>query len=205
MRSPDVSPERTLVISCAALAGDIRAVTRTPGWDHVDFEYLPANFHVRPDKIVPALEPILAERARQYAHVLVGYGDCGTGGQLDRLLDRYPNAERLPGDHCYAFFAGLDEFAELFEIEPGTFYLTDFLTKHQDALIFGALGIDKHPELRDMYFGNYRRVLYLAQDPTPELTEAAEQCANRLGLEFAQSNVGRGLLGSELLQIRRGA
>ena len=195
----------TLVVSCAALAVDIRAIAATLGWEHVDFEYLPANYPVRPEKIVPALEPILAERASQYERILVGYGDCGTGGHLDRLLSHYPNARRLPGDHCYAFFTGIDDFAEIFEAEPGTFYLTDFLTKHQDALIFGALGIDEHPELLDMYFGNYTRVLYIAQDPTPELVEAAESCANRLGLEFAQSNVGRGHLQSELLQIRRGA
>lgn len=202
---PPDAPSRTLVLSCAALAADIRIVTATPGWGHVDFEYLPANYHVRPEKIVPALEPLLAERADDYDRVLIGYGDCGTGGHLDRLLEHYPNADRLPGDHCYAFFAGLDEFARMFEAQPGTFYLTDFLTKHQDALIFGALGLTKHPELRDLYFGNYTHLVYLAQDPTPELTEAARRCANKLDLEYVQSNVGRGLLESALLQIRRAA
>ena len=171
----------------------------------VDFEYLPANYHVRPEKIVPALEPILAERAADYDNILIGYGDCGTGGRLDRLLEHYPHAERLPGDHCYAFFAGLDEFNAMFDAEIGTFYLTDFLVKHQDALVFGALGITDHPELAQMYFGNYTRVLYLAQSPTRQLEEAARSCANRLNLEYAQSNVGRGVLESELLQIRRTA
>lgn len=196
---------RVLVLSCAALAVDIRAVVSTPGWKHVDFEYLPANYHVRPEKIVPALEPILVERHGDYDHILIGYGDCGTGGHLDRLLNRYPNAERIAGDHCYAFFTGIDAFAEQFNAEPGTFYLTDFLTKHQDALIFGALGLTEHPELRDLYFGNYTQVMYLAQNPTTELTEAAEECARKLHLNYVQSNVGRGLLESSLLQIRRAA
>ena len=204
---PDVAPAhdvpRTLVLSCAALASDIRAVAATPGWEHVDFEYLPANFHVRPEKIVPALEPILAERAADYDHILIGYGDCGTGGHLDRLLVHYPNAERLPGDHCYAFFTGIEAFLAEHEREIGTFYLTDFLVKHQDALVFGALGLDANPELIPMYFGNYTRVLYIAQSPTPELEEMARRCATKLSLEYAQSNVGRGLLESTLLQIRR--
>lgn len=203
MRPPETS--RVLVLSCAALAADIRAVAATPGWEHVDFEYLPANFHVRPEKIVPALEPILAARHGDYDRILIGYGDCGTGGRLDRLLDNYPNAKRIPGDHCYAFFSGLESFAAQFGAEPGTFYLTDFLTKHQDALIFGALGLIEHPELRDLYFGNYTQVMYLAQHPTPELTEAAERCAKKLNLNYVQSNVGRGLLESTLLQIRRAA
>ncbi|NNC78563.1 MAG: DUF1638 domain-containing protein [Acidimicrobiales bacterium] len=199
------APRRTLVLSCAALASDIRAVVNTSGWDHVDFEYLPANYHVRPEKIVPAIEPILAERADDYDHILIGYGDCGTGGHLDRLLQHYPHAERLPGDHCYAFFTGVDEFLAEHESEIGTFYLTDFLARHQDALVFGALGLDDHPELIPMYFGNYTRVLYIAQSPTPELEEAAKQCATKLNLAYAQSNVGRGLLESTLVKIRTAA
>jgi len=202
VQQPDQTP-RTLVLSCAALASDVRAVAQTAGWEHVDFEYLPANYHVRPEKIVPAIEPILAERADDYAHILIGYGDCGTGGHLDRLLLHYPHAERLPGDHCYAFFTGIDEFLAEHESEIGTFYLTDFLVKHQEALVFGALGLTEHPELIPMYFGNYTRVLYIAQSPTPELEEAAKECAKKLNLAYAQSNVGRGLLESKLLQIRR--
>ncbi|MGI9604736.1 MAG: DUF1638 domain-containing protein [Acidimicrobiales bacterium] len=202
MPPPDTSRKRVLVVSCGALAADIRAVVTTPAWSHVDFEYLPANYHVRPEKIVPALAPLLAARAADYESVLIGYGDCGTGGHLDALLAHYPNAERLPGDHCYAFFTGLEEFDAEHNAEIGTFYLTDFLTKHQDALLFGALGMNDRPELIDMYFGNYTRVLYIAQNPTPELIEAAKSCAKRLNLRFEQSNVGRGLLEEQLLQIR---
>ena len=196
---------RTLVIACAALAGDIRHVVATPGWDHVDFEYLPASHHNRPERIVPDLERILDDRAQDYGSVLIGYADCGTGGELDRMLERFPTAERLPGAHCYAFFAGLDHFTELMDEELGTFFLTDFLARHSEALVFGALGLNERPELIDVIFGNYRRLHYLAQDPTPELMEIARSCANRLNLEFVQSNVGRGLLESRLLTIRREA
>jgi len=167
-----------------------------------EFEYLPATFHNRPEKIVPALDEVLVERASSYESILIGYGDCGTGGQLDRLLERYPHAQRLPGDHCYAFFTGVDRFLAEHEGEIGTLYLTDYLVKHQDALIFGSLGLTEHPELLEMYFGNYTRLLYIAQDPTPHLIESARQCANRLNLPFDQLNVGRGELETQLLKVR---
>lgn len=190
------------MISCGALAGDMRAILDTPGWEHVDFEYLPANFHNRPEKITPALRQLFEARAADYEQILVGYGDCGTGGHLDQLLVHYPQARRIEGDHCYAFFTGIDRFMEQFEGELGTFFLTDYLVKHQDALVFGALGLTEHPELIEMYFGNYTRVLYIAQDPTPELTEAARSCATRLNLAFDQLDVGRGLLESKILELR---
>lgn len=192
-------------MSCAALASDVRAITHTAGWNHTDFEYLPANFHNHPDKIVPAVEAVLQDRGSRYETVLIGYGDCGTGGGLDRLLQRYPNTERLPGDHCYAFLSGTNDFEATFRDELGTFFLTDFLAKHYETLIFGALGLNDHPELREQYFGNYTRLLYLAQEPNAQLTEAARSCANRLNLSFEQSNVGRGQLESALLQIRTAA
>lgn len=199
---PDTPKHRTLVVSCGALAGDIRAVVNMPGWEHVDFKYLPANMHNRPEKITPALEELFAERAADYDQIIVGYGDCGTGGNLDLLLERYPHATRLPGDHCYAFFTGIERFLEQFEDEIGTFFVTDYLVKHQEALIFGALGLNDHPDLIEMYFGNYTRVLYIAQHPTPELTEAARSCATRLNLSFDQLDVGRGLLESQILELR---
>jgi len=199
---PDTPARRTLVISCGALAGDIRAVVNMGGWEHVDFEYLPANLHNRPEQITPALQNLLSARADDYAQVVIGYGDCGTGGHLDDLLERYPHATRLPGDHCYAFFTGIDRFLEQFHGELGTFFLTDYLVKHQDTLIFGALGLTDHPELTEMYFGNYTRVLYIAQNPSPELTEAAQSCATRLNLSFDQLDAGRGLLETHILDLR---
>lgn len=172
------------------------------GWDHVDFSYIPAAHHNRPERITPAVAEVLEEKADEYRSILVGYGDCGTGGHLDRLLEHYPNATRLPGAHCYAFLTGVDRFLAEQDGEIGTFYLTDYMVKHQDALIFGALGLTDHPELAEMYFGNYTRVLYIAQDPTPELIESAQTCANRLNLPLDQLDVGRGALESHLLELR---
>ena len=112
------------------------------------------------------------------------------------------SASRLPGDHCYAFFTGVDRFLAEHHGEIGTYYVTDYMVKHQDALIFGALGLVDHPELAEMYFGNYTRLLYIAQDPTPELIKGAKQCASRLNLPFDQLDVGRGALESHLLELR---
>ena len=201
--APDAdAPAPVLVLACGALGADIRAIVSANGWDHVDFEYLPAHFHNRPEKITPAIEAVLVERADNYESILVGYGDCGTGGHLDRLLNRFPHAQRLPGDHCYAFFTGVERFLAEHASEIGTLYLTDYLVKHQEPLLFGALGLTEHPELTEMYFGNYTRLLYIAQDPTPELTESAKSCANRLNLEFDQLDVGRGVLETRLLEVR---
>jgi len=197
-----VASPRVLVVACGALGSDIRALVGANGWEHVDFDYLPAAFHNRPEKITPAIEQLLDDKAANYASILIGYGDCGTGGALDRLLQRFPTASRLPGDHCYAFFTGVERFLAEHNSELGTLYLTDYLVKHQDALIFGALGLTKHPELAEMYFGNYTRVLYIAQDPTPELIEGAQACASRLNLAYDQLNVGRGALETQILELR---
>ncbi len=190
------------MLACGALASDIRAITNANGWDHVDVEYLPASYHNRPEKITPAIAEILAQRADDYTFVLLGYGDCGTGGHLDRLLLHYPNVERLPGDHCYAFFTGVERFLAEHHSQIGTFYVTDYMVKHQEPLIFAALGMRDHPELIEMYFGNYTRLLYIAQDPTPDLIEGAKACANRLNLTYDQLDVGRGALESRLLEVR---
>jgi hypothetical protein len=125
----------------------------------------------------------------RFDDIFVGYGDCGTGGRLDALLDEY-GVGRLPGAHCYEFFAGGERFEELAEDEPGTFYLTDFLTRHFDSLVFRGLGLDRNPELRDSYFCNYRRLLYLAQTKSPELEAEARKCAERLGLDYRYHYTG---------------
>ena len=150
---------KPLVIACGALATDLRAVLRADGMDGaIDVHYLPANLHNRPDKIVPALRPLLREATEAGRSVFVAYADCGTGGLLDALLAEHPGVQRMPGAHCYEFFAGSDAFAALSEQALGTFYLTDFLAKHFDALLWAGLGLDRHPELRDTYFGSYTRV-----------------------------------------------
>jgi hypothetical protein len=185
---------KPLLIACGALASDLRAVlAQLQLTDAVDITYLPAPHHSRPERIVPAIREQLAADDDGERRLVFGYGDCGTGGHLDLLLDEIgERGARLPGDHCYEFMAGSDVFAALHEAEPGTFYLTDFLAKHFDALVWGSLGLDRHPELRDAYFGNYRRVVLLSQTDDAAVAEAGRKAAEMLGLEFEHLHVGRG-------------
>lgn len=172
-----------LLVGCAALAGEVSAVARLNHWDHLDFKWLPADLHNRPERIPGAVEEILKASGNDYQDVLVAYGDCGTAGGLDQLIARY-GARRLPGEHCYGFFAGVDRFAAFQDEEPGTFYLTDFLVRNFDRLVIRGLGLDRHPELRDAYFGHYKRVVYLAQTRSDDLKGRAEACAQKLDLAF---------------------
>ena len=191
-------PPRLLVLACGALAWEILYFIRLNGWDHVSLACLPARLHNTPDRIVPELEARLRAEAGQYERVLIGYADCGTGGHLDALVERWENVERLPGAHCYEFYATQPVFQDLAESELGTFYLTDFLTRHFDRLVWQSLGLDRHPQLRDMYFGNYRKLVYLSQFDRPELRAKAEEAARRLGLEFDHRPVGLGELATGL-------
>ena len=161
---------RVLVIACGALARELVDVIKGNGLEWVDVECLPAKLHNTPDQITAAVERKLDAAAGRYQKVFVGYADCGTGGTLDAMLDRR-GVDRLPGAHCYEFFAGADLFARLHDAEPGTFYLTDFLTKHFDRLVWEGLGLDRWPQLRDQYFGNYRRLVYLSQIDNPDLVD----------------------------------
>jgi hypothetical protein len=183
-----------LVLACGALVAELRSVLATNGMaEHVEVRYLPANHHNRPARIVPALRALLDEvDPHGERTVLIGYADCGTGGQLDQLLAERPNLRRLPGDHCYEFFAGSDVFHEMVEAELGTFYLTDFLAKHFRALLWEGLGLDRHPELLSAYFGNYTRLMLLSQTTSPEVVAAARAAAEQLGLRFEHRHVGLG-------------
>src|SRR5262245_43448455 len=177
---------RPLVIACGALASDLRAVLAQLGLTGaVEVAYLPAPHHSRPERIVPALREQLAKDDDGERPILFGYGDCGTGGQLDRLLDEVgERAARLPGDHCYEFMGGSELFARLHDEQPGTFYLTDFLAKHFEPLVWDHLGLDRHPELLDAYFGNYARVVLLSQSDDAAVVDAGRRAAERLGLAF---------------------
>lgn len=181
-----------LVLACGALVSELRSVLAASGIDqHIEVRYLPANLHNQPDRIVPALDTLLDELDPHGDRtVLLGYGDCGTGGHIDALLARRPHVRRLPGDHCYEFFTGTDEFRELAEAELGTFFLTDFLAKHFDALVWQGLGLDRHPELRQAYFGHYTRVLLLSQTTDDTVVSAARRAADMLGLRFEHQHVG---------------
>jgi hypothetical protein len=180
-----------LVIACGALASELRAVLTSQGLrDAVEVTYLPANLHNRPERIVPELEPLVADATAAGRPVFVAYADCGTGGALDALLDRHPGVTRLPGSHCYEFFSGAEQFAAMHQEELGTLFLTDFLAKHFEALMWQGLGLDRHPELRDMYFGNYRRVMLISQSTDAAVITAGRVAAERLGLEFEHRHVG---------------
>lgn len=199
--APVAGPGKVLAIACGALAGEIRRLVKLNGWDHVDLECLPARLHNEPGKITPAVERLLEKKARRYERVLIGYADCGTGGRLDALLEKWPQARRLPGAHCYEFYATAPLFAELHQAEPGTFYLTDFLAAHFDRLVWEFLGLDRHPQLRDDYFGNYRRLVYLSQTEDRRLLDSARRAADRLGLEFRHIPTGMGDLASSLHDV----
>jgi len=190
----------TLVLACGALAREVLALKDAMNLaDGVfDLQCLPASYHNHPDKIVPALKDTLDTIGADYDHVLIGYGDCGTGGGLDRLLGDYPKAERLPGAHCYAFYAGLSEFDDMMEEELGSFFLTDYLVRHFKTLIVKGFGMDRYPNLKDMYFEHYKRLIYMSQEPTDELISEAQEAAEYLGLTFEHHHVGYGDLGSAM-------
>ncbi|WP_029059704.1 DUF1638 domain-containing protein [Stappia stellulata] len=190
---------RVLVIACGALANEVLAITRQHGLTHIDLQCLPAQLHNRPEKIPDAVRRAIHVARHDYERILIGYGDCGTGGLLDKVLED-EGVERIEGAHCYAFFAGLDVFDAEAESEPGTFYLTDFLARHFETLVIRPLGLDTHPELRDAYFGNYTRLLYLVQAPDPALEARARAAAERIGLAYAQRHTGYGLLEARLRQ-----
>lgn len=182
--------ERLLVIACGALVKELRFVLEQNGLSHIDVHWLPAPYHQRPEKIVPALRQVIAEKAGNYDRIVIGYADCGTGGLLDAALAELGGLERIPGNHCYEFFAGGDAFRQIHDEDLGTFFLTDYLVKHFDTLIWGPLGMDKHPELRDLYFGNYNRCVYMTQTHGLELVSQAEAIADRLELGFELVETG---------------
>ena len=186
-----------LVIACGAIAREIIAVIRANRWDHIDVECLPSDLHNRPQQIPEAVRAKIQAARVRYSKIFVAYADCGTGGLLDSVLTE-EGVERLPGAHCYECFAGARAFAELTTEEPGTFYLTDFLAQHFERLILRGLGIDRHPELAQMYFANYRRLVYLAQTRNSARLAQARAAAERLGLRFEHRYTGYGDLARSL-------
>ena len=209
---------RTLVIGCGALVNELLAVVKQHSLPGVDVECLSAKLHNRPALIVGELRKRLerlAAEGRVYGRLVIGYADCGTVGGIDLLCEELranpcealsgSEVVRLPGDHCYEFFATRDAFAELADAEPATFYLTDYLARHFDTIVWKGLGIAAHPELADMYFGNYRRLLLLTQTPDPDertrVYEHAQAAAQRLGLPLEVRETGYGELADTLVAV----
>lgn len=190
---------RILLIACGALAREILALNKANGWDHLHLQCLPANLHHCPDKIVPAVEKMVAERRADFDDIFVVYADCGTGGLLEAACERL-GVEMIAGPHCYSFFEGNDAFAELDEMTA--FYLTDFSVRQFNAFIVKPLGLDRHPALREMYFGNYEKVVYQAQIDDPELTAKAQKCADILGLPLERRLTGYGDLETALSTLK---
>ena len=192
-------PPRTLVVACGALAREIMSLVRRHGWsDAIEVQCLPAVWHNFPERIAGGVRAkIRAARARGRSggggRIFVAYGDCGTGGALDAVLEE-EGAERIPGAHCYEFFSGPGTFAALHDAEPGTLYLTDYLARNFGRLIVEGLGLDRHPELTPLYFGNYRRLVHLAQARDEATEGMARAAAERLGLEFEHRFTGYGAL-----------
>ena len=188
------------MIGCGALARELLQLTAVNSLDWVTVECLPAWLHNRPERITAAVRERIRRARPAYGRIFVGYADCGTGGAFDRMLEG-EGIGRLPGAHCYEFYAGAGVFADLQEAEPGTFYLTDYLARYFDRLVIGGLGLDRHPELLGDYFSNYRRLVYLAQVDDPSLTRRAQAAAAALGLEFERLHTGYGELGEVLAHL----
>lgn len=194
------SGNRILLIACGALAREILALKDMNGWDHLDLTCLPASLHLYPEKITDAVRGAVEKHRANYDNLFVVYADCGTGGLLRMACDEM-GVEMVEGPHCYSFFEGNEKFAEIAEEEFTAFYLTDFLVRQFDAFIWKPMGLDRHPELAEMYFGNYTKLVYQAQIDDPDLTEKARGYAERMGLEFERRMTGYGDLATTLARL----
>ncbi|HEX9859042.1 MAG TPA: DUF1638 domain-containing protein [Paracoccaceae bacterium] len=191
---------RILLIACGALAHEVLALKRLNSWDHLDLQCLPANLHLWPDRIPAAVEAAVAEHRSAYGSIFILYADCGTGGLLQQKCKEL-GVEMVEGPHCYSFFEGNAAFAKLAETEFTAFYLTDFLVRQFDAFVWRPMGLDKHPQLRDLYFGNYTKLVYQAQVNDPALDAKAQDCAARLGLAYERRFTGYGDLATTLDRV----
>jgi hypothetical protein len=189
---------RILIIGCGALAREILALIELNGLSHVDLTCLPAILHNRPERIAPALEEAITRHAETYDRIFVAYADCGSGGAIAAVCERH-GVEMIPGPHCYSFFEGNAAFADRGEVTA--FYLTDFLARQFDTFVTEPLGLDRHPELRDAYFGNYETLVYLAQTDDPALDARARAAADRLGLAYERRMTGYGDLATALAAL----
>ena len=192
----------TAVVACGALALHVSAIAERRGWS-VDVHPLPPELHNRPERIAPAVSELIEELRARYDSIAVAYADCGSYGAIDGALEG-TGIPRLHREHCYDVF-GREQVATAMAEQPGTYFLTDFLARTFERTVWRSLGLDRHPDLRDAYFKNYRRVVYLAQRPTPELRAAAARAAAKLGLPLEERDVGEGGLERRLEELVEGA
>lgn len=191
------------VIACGMIAREILDICRLNALDHISLTCLPAEYHHHPEKIAPETDRAIRKaRAEGYEHIFIGYADCGTGGMLDRVCEDH-GVSRIAGPHCFSFYLGNDAFDAAGEDYMTTFFVTDFLARHFETFLVRPLGLDRHPELRDMYFGSYERLLYIAQTEDPDMTEKARNAADFLGLAFERRMTGYGDLAPAMRQAGR--
>lgn len=191
---------RILLLACGALAHEILTLKKANSWDHMDLTCLPAKLHLYPDRIPAAVQQAVETYRDDYARIFVVYADCGTGGLLQKKCDEL-GVSMVEGPHCYSFFEGNEAFLAKIDHEFTAFYLTDFLVRQFDAFVWKPMGLDRHPELRDMIFGNYTTLIYQAQTNDPALDAKARDCAERLGLDYVRRFTGYGDLASALKNV----
>lgn len=191
---------RVLIVACGALAREILALIKLNNWTHMALTCLPANYHLYPDKITDAVEKMVIKHRDNYDSIFIAYADCGTGGLLLNKCQEL-GVEMIKGPHCYSFFEGNDAFAKTSQDEITAFYLTDFLVKQFDAFVWKPMGLDRHPELLEMYFGNYTKLVYQAQVNDPELDAKAALVAEKMGLPLERRFTGYGDLEVALAQV----
>ncbi len=189
----------TALVICGALGREVKEMSERRRWE-VDIHGLPALLHLYPNRIVSELRDKLRELKPRYDRVVVVYGDCGTAGRLDPVLDEL-GAARVPGPHCYEMYAGHELFLKISDERPATYFLTDWLVRNFNRAVIRGLGLDRYPELKETYFGNYEAILYLRQVPNPKLAERAEKIAEYLGLPLEMRDVGLGELESRLAAL----
>lgn len=196
----DKDISRVLVIACGALAHEITTLIKLNNWHHITLTCLPAIWHNSPDKIADGVEKMALKHRNNYEKIFVAYADCGTGGALEKTCDRLGIA-MIQGPHCYSFFEGHEQFAAHGEDEIDAFYLTDFLARQFEAFVIKPLGLDRHPELRDLYFGNYEKLVFMAQTNDATLDTKARAAAKQLGLKYERRFTGYGDLSTELAAL----
>lgn len=190
--APPLAPAPVRVIGCGMIAREILAVTEQLGLENVDLKCLPAMWHHYPDKIAPGVDAAIeSARADGFDEIFVAYADCGTGGHLDRVCEKH-GVERIAGPHCFSFYMGNETFEDQSDDLITSFFMTDFLARHFETFLVKPLGLDRHPQLREMYFGNYTRLIYIAQTDDEELTENARKAAEFLKLDFEKRLTGYG-------------